>query len=292
MKEDSNLIPLIIEKPLIPLMTKIENSTSNFCENNLPEVQSQETKLTSNNYYNDIIILDELPEYDIQDYDIFNEKHFKKYIADIEKVVRQSVEYRRFVNYLRDYMDMNKCSFLPNVTNNETFRIKIHLHHSPLTLYDIVITIFNKRVFYHESLEVEMVAKEVMYIHYFLLVGIIPLSETVHDMVHNQLIFIPVTKVMGNLDGFIEMYEEWIPPETMDKINEIKEKSLLYNEQESLSLLEVNRVILQMSDDTGPITYNSPMLEKIETAMTNRIQTIKDNNYQLPLLSQEEKTSN
>ena len=130
----------------------------------MTELQSaQSTEIKP--YYNDILVFDEIPEYDTQDYDVFNEKDFKKYISDIENICRTSFEYRQFVNYLREYMDMNKCSFFQNVTNSDTFKIKIHLHHSPFTLYDIVMTIFNKRMFDHESLEVEMVAKEVMYIH-------------------------------------------------------------------------------------------------------------------------------
>ena len=32
----------------------------------------------------EIVSMENIPEYDIQDYDIFNEKSFNKYIADIE----------------------------------------------------------------------------------------------------------------------------------------------------------------------------------------------------------------
>ena len=115
-----------------------------------------------------IIIMDEIPPYDLVDYDLFNAKQFEKYVKDGERIVRSSFEYQEFIQYLRNYMDMNKCTFFKNVTNVNTSKIKIHLHHHPFTLYDIFITVYNKRCANQESVEVEMVAKEVMYIHYFL----------------------------------------------------------------------------------------------------------------------------
>ena len=259
----------------------MEEVISSNKENALAELQSvQSTEIKP--YYNDILVFDEIPEYDTQDYDVFNEKDFKKYISDIENICRTSFEYRQFVNYLRDYMDMNKCSFFQNVTNSDTFKIKIHLHHSPFTLYDIVMTIFNKRMFYHESLEVEMVAKEVMYIHYFLMIGIIPLAETVHDLVHKQIIFIPVDNVMGNYSEFIETYREFIPEDAMDRFNAAVEHTKCYNEAQEMKILQINPIVIQLPGDDGTGLYNLPKLENIITAMNNRIREIKDNRYQIP----------
>ena len=243
----------------------------------------QSTKIISNTYYNDIVVFDNIPAYDIQDYDISDDKDFKKYIDDIKRIIRSSFEYRHFVNYLRDYMNMNKCSFFKNVTNSNTFKIKIELHHSPFTLHDIVLTIFNKRVFYGESLEVEMVAKEVMYIHYFLMVGIIPLAETVHELVHKQIIFIPLNAVLGNYEDFIELYGEWIPEDAIEKLKEMRSKTLVYNDAHNSSILQQSPIILQLPGDTGEGLYNLPTMEQIESLMANRILEIKENHYKLPV---------
>lgn len=266
------------EKNLIRLLTPINQS-----DNQQLIPQQQNTQVKNNTYYNDIIVLDELPVFDIQDYDISNDKEFIKYIEDIKKCVRTSYEYRQFVNYLRENMNMNACSFFKNISNQNTFKIRIELHHSPFTLQDIVMTIFNKRVFYNESLEIEMVAKEVMYIHYFLMVGIIPLAETVHELVHKQLIFIPLDKVMGNYEAFMEMYGEWIPPETMDKIDQMRTKTLAYNDALNTSILQQNPIVLQLPGDTGQGLYNLPTMKDIEALMANRICEIKDNHYKLPV---------
>ena len=103
-----------------------------------------------------------------ESYNLYDPKEFKKYIEDCKRIIRNSFEYRRMVNYLRDYMNMNRCSFLENVSNNNDFGIKIHLHHSPFTLDDIVNVVYLKRCDCGDSLEIEMLAKEVMYLHYIL----------------------------------------------------------------------------------------------------------------------------
>ena len=94
----------------------------------------------------------DIPVMDIEDYDLFDDKEREKYINDLERHVRSSYEYRNMVQYLREYMNMNSCAFIPNVTNEVNRKIKIELHHSPFTLRDICVTILNKRMKNNEML--------------------------------------------------------------------------------------------------------------------------------------------
>lgn len=206
----------------------------------------------------DVIKIHELPEFRIPDYDLNDEKEFKKYIQDIERVVRQSFEYRRWLKYLKDYVDMNQCSFYENVTNMDTSKIRIEVHHDPLSLYDIVMTVYNKRVAYHESLEVEMVAKEVMYHHFAMDIGVIPLAETVHELVHNGYLFVPTSKVFGNYKKFIRDYELFLPQECKDNLVKIEELSATYDGDEYKQLLQTKFIYV---DPTG--AYDLPRLEDI-----------------------------
>ena len=102
----------------------------------------------------DVIKIDDLPPYEIQDYDVFNEKDFKKYVNDVKKTVRNSLEYRQYIQYLRNYMNLNEDSFFENINNMDNSKVKIEIHHTPYSLEDIVLTVFNKRVFYNEDLDV------------------------------------------------------------------------------------------------------------------------------------------
>jgi hypothetical protein len=219
---------------------------------------------------NNIIKIEVVPEYDIIDYDLLDEKDHKKYMSDIEKVVRNSFEYREFVKYLRENMDMNKCSFFENVNNIDTFKIKIHLHHHPLTLYDICQIVINKRSFYLESLEIELVAKEVMFLHYNLMIGLIPLSETVHELVHNKYLFIPSDKALGRYKEFIEMYKDFMTAENLDTLERIDEFTSLYNENENNYLLDRNYCYVDLSG-----AYDFPTLDEIINMMNENIKQHK-----------------
>ena len=228
----------------------------------------------------DVIKIEELPPYEIQDYDVFDEKDFKKYIADVKKTVRNSLEYRQYIQYLRNYMNMSEDSFFENVGNGENAKIKIEIHHTPYSLEDIVLTVFNKRVFYGEDLDVEETAKEVMYIHYFLMVGLLPLSSTVHELVHNNYIFIPTTKVMGNYKEFEETYKHWIPEEVKEKVKAREDRTLTYNEDVDLALLTQKQIPIQLleSESTPLLTMNN-----MQDIMNQRIQEIRyQNSHALP----------
>lgn len=250
----------------------------------LEQFKKPMTDIVNQPYYNGVIVLNEVPPFDKEEFDIYDEKDFKKYIEEIKKVCRSSFEYRNFVDYLRNYMDMNKCSFFQNVTNKDTFKIKIELHHCPFTLHDIVTTVFNKRNFYHEDLEVEMVAKEVMYIHYFCMVGIIPLAETVHELVHNQIIFIPIDNVFGNYEEFINVYGEFIPEDAKQRYETMSAQTLAYNEVANLQVLQQSPLVVQLPGDDGSGTYKLPRLESIVNIMKQKViefkqpYTISDSN--------------
>lgn len=204
-------------------------------------------------------------------YDLMDEKDTKRYFADIERRVRQSYEYRKYIAYLRENFDMTKCSIYENVSNAETFGIKIHIHHEPITLFDIVVTIYNKRKFFHEDLSIFMVAKEVMYVHYCLMVGLIPLAETVHELVHNQYLFIPTTKVFGHYKEFMRQYNDFLPDGLEETLKEIEKASEDYEDQ--LKVLEKHYIYL----DTGEI-QKTPDLNKLEQNLRQRIYDIKNGN--------------
>ena len=186
-----------------------------------------------------LVMNDELPPFDIVDYRSDEED---KLINDVENLCRHSFTYQEWVQYLRNYMDMNKCSFFEYISNVDTTSIKIHLHHSPITLMEMVVTILEKRKFYKESLLIEAIAKEVMYVHYCTMVGIIPLCETVHELVHNQFIFVPNSAVMGNYKWFIDQYGPWIPTQVRNKYDNIEQWTKFYDEESNTNAIKAGHI--------------------------------------------------
>ena len=234
----------------------------------------QRAKLDSN------ISIQEVPAMqEISPYNLMDEKEYKKFIKDVKAVVRKSFEYRQFINYLRDNMDMDKCAFLYKVSNSEGFDIKIEIHHYPFSLEDIVEIVARKRQFYQEDMSVFMVAKEVMSLHYKMMIGLIPLSETVHELNHNHRIFIPIDKVMGRYRLFVETYKQFILPEQLETLSRIEEYTMKHSDINDTTIIEQNRVTYRIDNPN----YQLPQFGNINEDMVKRLETIKANNYLLPV---------
>lgn len=143
---------------------------------------------------------------------IETEKMKKSFIDRVEKLVRSSMEYRDYINFLKNYMDMNRCWFFQKVCQEKTNgrkRISIEIHHAPFTLYDIVSTVIDRFQEEGRPLNALLIADEVMELHYANKVGLIPLSKTMHQVVHNSSkIKIPLYAIYGNYTEFLDEYDE------------------------------------------------------------------------------------
>ena len=238
-----------------------------------------------------------VPEFNISDYDLSNPKELSKYFKSIERICRNSRTYKKLINFLRENVDMNKCSYFKNVDNIDTYSLKIHIHHTPLTLYDIVTTVYNKRLLNHESLSEMMVAKEVMWLHYNLFVGLIPLSETVHGSVHNGQAFIPTTKVYGMYKTFVKLYEPYMDKELLKVLSNMEEMSEDYDT--ITKLLEVSPVFIDYEEGIG-FEFPKPQelaavlshkLKEMDKAEVSNQYTIKDKDTFLKNLRMKESDS-
>lgn len=223
-----------------------------------------------------LLVINELEPCTKESYDLYNEKEFKKYINDIERIVRNSREYKVYIQYLRNYMDMNTSLFSPNVSNAQSTKIRIEIHHTPFTLFDITMTVFNKRSRCGESLNVFLVAKEVAYLHYFLYVGLVPLSKTEHLLVHNQSLLVPLDKVLGRYNEFIEMYRQDIPVDAMERFNVYEDMTDHYNYDENTKILAIEPTYIKYDDNQYLGSYNnSQLLEVMDNANTMMLEMHK-----------------
>lgn len=213
----------------------------------------------------DKIEITNIPQFDIADYNLTDDKEIFKYLTTVERVCRNSRCYKKLIDFLRNYVDMNKCSFYKNINNIDTSSIKIHIHHSPFTLFDISNIIYMKRMAMGESLSVPMVAKEVMYCHYNMWVGLIPLSETVHEMVHNGYLFIPTDAVYGKYKEFVEQYKDYLGP-IENTLERLEEATKAYDYNKETKILTMNAIYI---DPTG--AYELPDMNTIVELLKDKI---------------------
>ena len=194
-----------------------------------------------------------------------NDKDKVKFIKRCEKIIRSSMEYKDYINFLREHVDMDKCAFYQKVSSAESRRVKIEIHHEPFTLYDYTEAVVNRFIEEGIPLNDLLIADEVMELHYNNMVGLIPLSKTIHQVVHNSnKIKIPLNMVYGKYTDFItsdkyEPYVEELYTKLEEKINETKNltekdfdairKEFTYIEMEDIPEVEKQEIKKEEEND-------------------------------------------
>lgn len=190
-------------------------------------------------------------------YDLGNEKQKFKYIATIERLCRSSFEYKELIAYLRENLGMHFCSFFHKVSKNNfnKTRIRIEIHHEPFTLYDIVAVVLNNRLDKGIATDMLTICDEVMGLHYEGCVGLLPLSETIHELVHSGKLFIPLQFIDIGFNEFYNRYKMTI--KNMDGLSDMLQmkvhlsKEFADNPKEFLSILKKKYIyVLNKGYDT------------------------------------------
>lgn len=151
------------------------------------------------------------------EYVVMSDKDKIRLIKNIEAIVRKSIEYKQYIRFLKEEIDMTECTFFEKVNNkNPNSGISIEIHHEPIDLFTIVQTVVDKWIDLDMDVNPLLIAEEVMQLHYKNQVGLVPLSITVHQLVHDGKIFIPLQNVYGNYLDFIEEYGAYISDNTQN----------------------------------------------------------------------------
>lgn len=191
----------------------------------------------------EVATFDDVNTIDMQ-FNIVSDKDRVKTIKTIERMVRSSLEYKEYIKFLKTYINMTHDSFLKNVEQSQYSKISIEIHHAPLTLYDITMVILFKHEDEYGEIDLLHIAEEVMKVHYQCRVGLLPLAKTIHDLVHDGKIFIPVQMVRGNWIEFFKEYEKYFPEDMKDKLKKIVKFS---KDTQDLSMLETKFTYVEVS---------------------------------------------
>jgi hypothetical protein len=184
-------------------------------------------KLKQNKNKVDVMKLKNICVPEKEEKDFTDQKVLTKFIKGVEKLVRSSPEYKNYIAFLKNELDLTKCSFFRNIDINEIKKVGLEFHHYPFTLYDISYIVFNHILLNNNvrSMYISpfLIANEVTRLHYENLIGLVPLTKTIHELAHNGSIFIPLNYVNGNYSKFYEENQKYIP-ENMTNYIAILEK--------------------------------------------------------------------
>lgn len=203
--------------------------------------------------------IEELPERPT--YDLKSNMKLQKFVKTCEAHCRKSQEYREYMDFLKKYMDYKRCAILKGLKIENGKKYTIEIHHTPFTLFDICLAVITKRLDMHEPIHPFYIAEEVMQLHYDGKVGLVPLSITMHQCIHDDQVFLPLQYVYQEYGVFFDEYEPWIDPMTKDKV-ELYAQMSVQSEGEILSnvinptftYLEIDGITLpQIPEEWGQI---------------------------------------
>lgn len=135
-----------------------------------------------------------------------------RFIKKIESLVRSSIEYKAYLSHLRNDLGMDHCSFLPNL-DMTTDEIGLEMHHCPLTLYQLVDIVISHRLARRQPVTSLSIADEVMRMHFEESVGMVPLSVSVHKLVHAGSLIVHPAMVHGDYLKFMRAYCDGVTEE-------------------------------------------------------------------------------
>ena len=93
-----------------------------------------------------------------------NSKDRDKLVKRIESEIRRSMEYRDYIQFLKQHVGLDSCIFFQNVSTagDKKKRVSIELHHEPFTLYDYVNVVLQKFIDSGLPLNTLLIADEVL----------------------------------------------------------------------------------------------------------------------------------
>lgn len=183
-----------------------------------------------------------------------------KIITKIKKTVRGSLEYKKFIQYIKTYLDVDKCAFYENYSMKNG--LTIELHHTPLTITDIIETVANRHLIENEGYSVLGVSQDVTRIHYMFQVGLVPLNPTAHELYHSGKLVIHPDLVVGDWKQFYTVYKEYMTDTAIEKI--IKFTEMEEDKELAKTFPKIlNRRNIQIIDESDSVKLKDYKLENL-----------------------------
>jgi len=171
----------------------------------------------------------ELPFYKDVEY-FSNIDNFVGFIKAVERTVRTSNYYSRYIAYIKEDIGLKRCQVLSNIEEEDEQDKLLEMHHGPiLTLFDYAAIITDYLLAKDKKITTFSVANILIQEHYDNNIQVVMLSKTVHEQVHENNIFLNLKQAFGNLDAFLKKYREGVHPEQVNKINKYIEASIKYD---------------------------------------------------------------
>ena len=139
----------------------------------------------------------------------------RKAIRSVERLVRTSMEMKKYLKHLRDELDMTRCSLIRGAVLGKA---RVEMHHHPLTLFEIVDLVAERRRMLGKPFSEASLAEETVRLHYENKVGLVPLATTAHQLAHSGDLEVGLDHVFGNVAALMVEYSSVVPEGMVEKV--------------------------------------------------------------------------
>lgn len=155
--------------------------------------------------------------------DVFDETNLKKFIKSVERTVRSSKEYKRYIENLRTNVHaLNYDTVMSNISNTDT---ALEFHHYPLSLYEISEILILDHLANKDNITSFSIAKEIMEYHFKNKIGLVSLTKTNHELAHDGALFLHKNQIFGKYEEFINEHPNGISMDIRNKIDRLNKMS-------------------------------------------------------------------
>lgn len=145
-----------------------------------------------------------------------NESDYKKFVKNVEKMVRCSVEYRQWKAYIIDVLQINECM----ITHEKIDDVTIEVHHHIPSMFILISALVNKYIENEEEFCTFDVAQEAISLHFQNKIGYVTLIKSMHEKFHNGKLGIPIDLIKGDYMYFFNTYKKYIDESDLETIED------------------------------------------------------------------------
>jgi len=166
---------------------------------------------------------------------ISTEDQLVYFINDIERVVRQSREYRAWCYYMKAKQEQSSDVFTGY--DSYEYNLTLEIHHV-IFLYDIVyitgLSMLNKLTDTEDGYSTFQIADQVIRDHMAGIIPIVPMLKSYHEMYHEKLIEFEPKDIFGDYQKWLDKYSDVI---SEYKMKEFRSNLLLDVEELKISIV-------------------------------------------------------
>lgn len=143
-----------------------------------------------------------------------NESSYKKFVGNCEMLIRRSIEYKLWRNYIVDVLQINECM----ITHENMSEVTIDVHHHVPSLFTLVTALVNKKIETNAKFCTFDICQEAIELHFKNKIGYITLLKSMHEKFHNGRLTIPIGFVRGDYKYFVSEFSKYLDEEDLDTI--------------------------------------------------------------------------